>query len=127
MYGVQISFTWQTGYTAFTVSATTRESVRKYILLQEEHHRLRTSCDELIELLQKAGIEYGPLSRLKSLRPLPGSGGRCVTISWGIAPLNPRLMALTPAGVKTKAKSKGKSFTAAMVGLLSATAHFNGE
>jgi putative transposase len=51
-------FAWQEGYAAFTVSATSREAVRHYIANQEEHHRVKSFREELIEMLNKAGIEY---------------------------------------------------------------------
>ena len=53
-------FAWQEGYAAFTVSATARESVRNYIANQEEHHRVKSFREELVEMLAKAGIEYDP-------------------------------------------------------------------
>ena len=53
-------FAWQEGYAAFTVSATARNGVKKYIANQEEHHRRRSYIDELKSFLQKAGIEYDP-------------------------------------------------------------------
>jgi REP-associated tyrosine transposase len=53
-------FAWQEGYAAFTVSAPAREGVRRYIANQEEHHARKPFRDELIELLEKAGIEYDP-------------------------------------------------------------------
>ena len=53
-------FARQEGYSAFTVSPTAREAVRRYIANQEEHHRGRTFREELIELLEKAGVEYDP-------------------------------------------------------------------
>ena len=53
-------FAWQEGYAAFTVSATSREAVRHYIANQEEHHRVKSFREELIEMLTKAGIEYDP-------------------------------------------------------------------
>ena len=52
------SFAWQEGYGAFTVSATARDQVNKYIANQAEHHRVKTFREELEELLQRAGIEY---------------------------------------------------------------------
>ena len=52
------SFHWQNGYAAFTVSPIARDGVRKYVLNQDEHHRRRTFREELIELLEMAGIEY---------------------------------------------------------------------
>lgn len=52
------SFRWQEGYAAFTVSASARESAQKYIACQEGHHRLKTFREELIEFLEKSGMEY---------------------------------------------------------------------
>jgi REP-associated tyrosine transposase len=51
-------FAWQEGYAAFTVSATAREAVKKYIANQEEHHRIRSYREDLIEMLGMAGVEY---------------------------------------------------------------------
>ena|ERR1041385_567052 len=53
-------FSWQEGYGAFTVSSSNCDPVIKYILNQEEHHRVKTFQEEYLELLQKAGIEYDP-------------------------------------------------------------------
>lgn len=51
-------FEWQVGYAAFTVSATSRQSVRRYIAGQEEHHRVKSFRDELVEMLTRAEVEY---------------------------------------------------------------------
>jgi REP element-mobilizing transposase RayT len=51
-------FKWQEGYAAFTVSASSREGVRDYIARQEEHHRKKTSREELTELLTKCDVPY---------------------------------------------------------------------
>jgi len=51
-------FRWQEGYAAFTVSASSSDAVRNYIIHQEEHHRRKTFREELIEFLQKSGVEY---------------------------------------------------------------------
>lgn len=53
-------FSWQEGYSAFTVSPTAVDSVRSYIANQEEHHRRKTFREELIKFLETAGIEYDP-------------------------------------------------------------------
>jgi len=53
-------FAWQEGYSAFTVSASHRESVRKYILNQEEHHRTISFSEELQRLLERNGVQYDP-------------------------------------------------------------------
>jgi REP element-mobilizing transposase RayT len=51
-------FAWQTGYAAFTVSASQRDRVRRYIDNQEEHHRRQTYQEELIELLRAHEVEF---------------------------------------------------------------------
>jgi len=51
-------FGWQDGYSAFTVSASVRDSVVSYIRNQETHHRKMSFQDELIQLLDRHGIEY---------------------------------------------------------------------
>ena len=54
----QSNFAWQSGYAAFTVSASRLEQVRKYITLQQEHHRFVSFQDEFLTLLNKHGIQY---------------------------------------------------------------------
>jgi putative transposase len=56
--GGEPGFAWQEGYAAFTVSATARDAVKRYIANQPEHHRVLSFREELIEMLDKAGIEY---------------------------------------------------------------------
>lgn len=51
-------FEWQKGYAAFTVSPSSIEGVKRYILNQEKHHAKKTFKEELIELLEVSGIEY---------------------------------------------------------------------
>jgi len=51
-------FVWQEGYAAFTVSATACDAVKRYIANQEEHHRQKSFREELMEFLQRAGIEF---------------------------------------------------------------------
>ena len=53
-------FAWQEGYGAFSVSPTARDGVKQYIANQEEHHRKKSYRDELINLLELAGVEYDP-------------------------------------------------------------------
>ena len=53
-----LGFAWQEGYAAFTVSATAREAVRSYIAKQEEHHRVRSFREEVVEMLERAGVTY---------------------------------------------------------------------
>ncbi|HWB59903.1 MAG TPA: IS200/IS605 family transposase [Chthoniobacteraceae bacterium] len=52
------AFEWQTGYGAFTVSASQRETVRAYIAKQEEHHRTRTFREEYLEMLRRSGVKF---------------------------------------------------------------------
>jgi len=51
-------FSWQTGYGAFTVSASQLSKVIHYVKNQEEHHRVVSFKDEFVKLLKKHGIEY---------------------------------------------------------------------
>lgn len=51
-------FSWQDGYSAFTVSATARGSVKRYIAKQAEHHRVQPFRDELINMLRRAEIPF---------------------------------------------------------------------
>ena len=53
-------FAWQDGYSAFSVSPTARSGVQRYIANQKEHHRKKSHQDELIELLEKAGVAFDP-------------------------------------------------------------------
>ncbi|MDB5340517.1 MAG: Transposase like protein [Planctomycetaceae bacterium] len=53
-------FAWQEGYAAFTVSPNSRDGVRTYIANQVEHHRVKSFREELIEMLERAGVEYDP-------------------------------------------------------------------
>jgi putative transposase len=52
------AFQWQEGYAAFTVSADNQDAVIRYIANQEEHHRKRSFREELVAMLQRAGIAY---------------------------------------------------------------------
>ena len=52
------SFAWQEGYGAFSVSESNVPDVSRYIANQEAHHAKRPFEVELIELLQRHGIQY---------------------------------------------------------------------
>ena len=51
-------FNWQEGYGAFSYSKSSVDSVVKYILNQEEHHKKKTFKEEYLGLLEKFEIEY---------------------------------------------------------------------
>lgn len=51
-------FAWQAGYSAFTVSESQVDRVRKYIQNQKHHHRKLSFKEELIALLKANKIEY---------------------------------------------------------------------
>jgi REP element-mobilizing transposase RayT len=53
-------FVWQEGYAILSVSPDACESVARYIANQAEHHRKRTFREELVDVLQRAGIQYDP-------------------------------------------------------------------
>jgi putative transposase len=51
-------FSWQTGYGAFSVSESARESVFSYIAQQEMHHRRMSFQDEFRAILNKHGVRF---------------------------------------------------------------------
>jgi putative transposase len=51
-------FSWQDGYGAFTVSASLRATVKRYIQNQVEHHRRRSFQEEYRELLERSGVTF---------------------------------------------------------------------
>jgi REP element-mobilizing transposase RayT len=51
-------FTWQDEFSAFTVSESQVDPVRRYIRNQKTHHRRKTFQEELLELLKRNQIEY---------------------------------------------------------------------
>jgi len=51
---------WQSKYAAFNLSYDRVKTVQAYIQNQKEHHKKQTFEQELMELLEKAGIEYDP-------------------------------------------------------------------
>jgi hypothetical protein len=53
-----VSFEWQKGYAALTVSPSLIASIKAYVLNQEEHHRKRSFEEEILALLKKAGIRH---------------------------------------------------------------------
>jgi len=53
-------FAWQTGYSAFSVSKSQVDRVKRYIENQEEHHGKVTFQEEVLALLKKQGIKYDP-------------------------------------------------------------------
>ena len=54
----RITFEWQSGYGAFSVSESQHEKVRAYILSQEEHHRKQSFEAEFIAILKRHSIAY---------------------------------------------------------------------
>lgn len=53
-------FSWQTGYGAFSVSASSVEKVTAFINAQGEHHKRVSFEDEFAMLLAKHGLESKP-------------------------------------------------------------------
>jgi putative transposase len=51
-------FSWQTGYAAFAVSDSNRDTVMSYIARQEEHHRKVTFDEEFLSILRKHNIPF---------------------------------------------------------------------
>ena len=51
-------FSWQEGYGAFSYARSQRDSVIKYIINQEAHHKKVTFRDEYLGLLKKFEIPF---------------------------------------------------------------------
>jgi putative transposase len=51
-------FSWQTGYGAFSVSESNKNSVIAYIVDQEVHHRKMTFQEEIRALLKKHSVRF---------------------------------------------------------------------
>ena len=52
------SFAWQTGYGAFSVSESNRQTVSDYIANQENHHRRTSFQKEYLAFLQRHVVDY---------------------------------------------------------------------
>ena len=57
---IRRAFGWQEGYSAFTVSESQVERVRRYTQNQRQHHAKLSFRDELIALLKAHGVKYDP-------------------------------------------------------------------
>lgn len=55
---VQGVFQWQEGYGAFSCSPGHMENAKRYIELQEKHHRRRTFYDEYMKFMHEFEIEF---------------------------------------------------------------------
>ena len=51
-------FSWQGGYSSFSVSASVHDRVKRYIENQEEHHKKMTYHEEVKLFLDEYGIDY---------------------------------------------------------------------
>ena len=53
-------FAWQSGYGAFTIGASQKQTTLAYIANQAGHHKKFSFQDEFLGFLRKNGIEYDP-------------------------------------------------------------------
>jgi REP element-mobilizing transposase RayT len=54
----KFKFEWQKGYGAFTHSHSQIDTVAKYVLSQEEHHKRKPFKEEYFEMLEKNNVEF---------------------------------------------------------------------
>ncbi len=52
---IRPKFSWQRGYGAFSISTSHVDVVKRYIMNQDEHHRMKSFGDEFKTILQKHG------------------------------------------------------------------------
>jgi REP element-mobilizing transposase RayT len=55
-FPARTGFAWQAGYSAFTVSASRLEQVRRYIASQQTHHRKTSYREEILALLSRSSL-----------------------------------------------------------------------
>jgi putative transposase len=55
-----VQFAWQSGYAAISYSRAEIPVIANYIANQEEHHKKTTHREELIAILEEAGVEWKP-------------------------------------------------------------------
>jgi putative transposase len=53
-------FHWQEGYAAFSVGESQVPALRAYLAKQKEHHRTNSFQEEVVEFLERYGVEYHP-------------------------------------------------------------------
>ena len=58
--GLIMKFGWQDGFGVFSVSASQKDKVARYIANQVEHHSQETFENEYIRLLDKHEVDYDP-------------------------------------------------------------------
>lgn len=51
-------FAWQEGYGAFSYAKSQRDVVIKYIINQEEHHKVKSFKEEYVEILNNFEVEF---------------------------------------------------------------------
>jgi len=51
-------FSWQGGYSGYSVSQSKVPTVKKYIERQKEHHKTQTSREEYIQFLKENEVDY---------------------------------------------------------------------
>jgi len=64
---VRGKFQWQEGYGAFSYSHSQVDSVVKYIMNQEKHHKKMTFAEEYLELLKRFDVVYDERYLLKDI------------------------------------------------------------
>jgi putative transposase len=60
MRETSVRFAWQRGSGSFSVSASNKAAVMRYIVDQKQHHRKMSYEQEFVALLQKSEIAYDP-------------------------------------------------------------------
>ena len=68
----KFKFEWQKGYGAFTHSLSQIDTVAKYILSQEEHHKKKPFKEEYPEILEKNNVEFNKDYVFEFFDDIPG-------------------------------------------------------
>jgi REP element-mobilizing transposase RayT len=65
-FPVQRDFGWQSGYSAFTVSASAVADVARYVANQASHHRTRSFDEEIAAFLRRHGMNHDASDSIKN-------------------------------------------------------------
>jgi REP element-mobilizing transposase RayT len=60
-------FQWQSGYGAFSYARSQLDTIVKYVMNQQEHHRKETFQEEYLKILKSFGVEYDERYLFKEL------------------------------------------------------------
>lgn len=109
------AFSWQEGYSVFSVSKSQEEAVKKYIAGQTEHHKKEDFKSELRRILRAHGVAFDEkylfdrAARSRASPTPPGQKRNDTPSSTGFAALHPWLHSCAPMGRRYKPTARNRN------------------